>query len=103
MSGRSGRNMTHTARTNIRNMLAQTDTCWLCGHGGARTGDHITAHADWLRMYGTLDGFDDPDNLAPAHGTLGNTGLVNRCPICGQLCNQAKGAKTVQPLGRTPW
>jgi hypothetical protein len=105
MSGRSGRNMTYTARTNIRTMLATTDLCWLCHHGGARTGDHIITAPNWLTLHGTMDGYDNPDNLAPAHGTGGNrqTGWTNPCPVCGQLCNQARGAKPIAPLGRTPW
>jgi hypothetical protein len=97
--------MTHTARRNIQQMLAVTDLCWLCHHYGARTGDHIIAAKDWLTMHGSMDGYDNPENLAPAHGTGGNrtTGWDNPCPVCGRRCNQVRNARPVATLNRTPW
>ena len=102
---RSGRPMGHTARTNIRAMLATSDLCWICHHPGARTGDHIIAGPQWLALHGTMHGYDDPTNLAPAHGTGGNhqTGWDNPCPTCGQRCNQVKRDRPITMLNRTPW
>lgn len=86
-------------------MLAVNDICALCGHPGARTADHIIRPALWLAMYGTRDGCDDIDNLQPAHGTAGNrlTGTINRCGICGKLCNQSRGAKPIHTPRSRDW
>jgi hypothetical protein len=57
-------------------LLAESDTCHWCGHGGADAADHLIPVA---RGGATLD----PDNLAPIHG-------VNGCPTCGRKCNNEK-------------
>jgi predicted kinase len=64
-------------------VLAASRTCWICGHGGADSADHVTP---------LVDGGDalDPDNLAPAH--------YRPCPTCGRRCNTAKGRRP----GRAP-
>ena len=61
-----------------RALLARDSTCWLCGHGGADTLDHVipVAQAPGLAK--------DPTNLRPAHGVAG-------CPTCGHRCNQERG------------
>lgn len=59
-------------------VLARSTVCWICGHDGADSADHITPLA--------LGGDPlDPDNLAPAHH--------QPCPICGKRCNTARGTR----------
>jgi hypothetical protein len=93
----SGRGGTGNAsyRRNRALLLAANETCALCGHGGARTADHIIPDRAWPRGPDgkRLPGFDDLGNLQPAHGTsgAGRAVLHNRCPTCGKLCNQSKG------------
>lgn len=106
MSARSGRNIPRAARAACAQVLAQSDLCHLCGHHGARTCDHIIPAALWPKGADgkPLPGLDAPANLAPAHGTIGNTGRVNRCPDCGRLCNQERGAKPLTDIQqRRPW
>ena len=95
MSGASGRGGmgNRRYRRNRDIMLALSDICGICGHTGAKTADHIISDTDWPRDSDgkRLPGFDDIENLQPAHGTMGNTGAVNRCHVCGLLCNQRKG------------
>lgn len=66
-------------------VLAESDVCHWCGHGGADAADHLqpVAHGgDPL----------DPDNLAPIHG-------VHGCPFCGRKCNNEKSDKVgARPL-----
>lgn len=103
MGKRSGRN-TVGKREQDRNgrlVLAASDLCGLCGHGGARTIDHVISYQAWPKDPRTgkpLPGLHHPTNLQPAHGTIGNSGAVNRCRQCvteGKtgLCNQSKGAR----------
>jgi hypothetical protein len=94
-SGRGG--MGHRVyRRNRAARLAMPDgdLCAICHHPGAQTADHIVSDRDWPRdENGRREpGFDDVDNLQPAHGTMGNIGPHNPCPTCGKLCNQSKGA-----------
>ena len=99
MTARSGRTLTAEYRRSRAQILAHSDLCHLCGHNGARTGDHIIAPQEWLSRYGTLAGVDAPSNIAPAHGTMGSglKRIHNRCRICGQLCNQSRKNR---PLGQ---
>lgn len=71
-------------------MLANSDLCWLCNHPGARTADHVITVKDWLVMFGSYEGVNSPANMRPAHGAKGP--IRNPCPVCGKLCNQARGA-----------
>jgi hypothetical protein len=100
----SGRNIPRAARKNAAYVLSRSDLCHLCGHHGARTADHIISARDWPRGPDGrhLPGLDDVANLAPAHGTIGSTRL-NRCPTCGRLCNQARGASPLPTATRQPW
>jgi len=89
-------------RLNSLRMLATNDLCHLCGHHGARTSDHIISIKEWLTRHGTLDGVNDPANLAPAHGTKGRA--LNPCPhpACqGRLCNQVRGSRSLAPQPRS--
>lgn len=65
-------------------VLAESDVCIVCGHGGADAVDHIHARSK---------GGDntDPDNLAPIHGVKG-------CPICLRKCNNEKGNKPLSAV-----
>jgi hypothetical protein len=83
----------------VHAMLATNDLCHLCGHHGAQTGDHITSIKDWIALHGTAEGVNNPTNLAPAHGTRGR--ILNRCPTCGLLCNQSRGARSLTPSPRS--
>lgn len=78
-------------------LLAVNTLCALCGHEGSRTADHIIPARDWPRDPLTgkhLPGMDEIGNLQPAHGTMGSgrNRIHNRCPTCGRLCNQSRGA-----------
>lgn len=73
--------------TRIREqMLAESDTCHICGHPDATDADHVIPLAVWP------DQPLDPSMLRPAHG-------IDGCPWCprkpdGRLrcCNQERGA-----------
>ena len=57
-------------------VLAASRICWICGHDGSDSVDHLTPLAD--------DGAAlDPANLAPAHHAP--------CPTCGRRCNASRG------------
>lgn len=100
-SGRSGTG-NRRYRTNVQILLSASDVCGICGHGGARTGDHIVSAKHWPRDGNgkPLPGLDDLTNLQPAHGTMGagRDRIHNPCPVCGRLCNQSRGAR----LNRQP-
>lgn len=81
--------------------IAASDRCHLCGHHGARTADHIVSVKEWFARHGTYKGVNDPTNLTPAHGTLGR--VLNRCPVCAQLCNQSRGARALHPPRSRDW
>ncbi len=91
--GRTGAWHREYVRNRAR-LLATSDVCALCGHPDARTADHIVPWRRWPRdIDGRLiPGFNSLGNLQPAHGTMGPKQEPNRCPTCGKLCNQSKGA-----------
>lgn len=99
-SGRSGTGGARYRR-NRAILLASHPPCALCGHPNAQTADHIITAKAWPRdAYGRKKpGFDDLPNLQPAHGSMGSTGAVNRCPepSCRLACNQVRGARMVTP------
>jgi hypothetical protein len=92
-------------RRNRAALLAQTNTCGLCGHGGAKTADHKITDPQWPRdaRGRRLPGFDDITNLQPAHGTMGGRQPDNPCPVCGEFCNQARGAKIARRPQTRQW
>ncbi|GAQ61906.1 HNH endonuclease [Streptomyces scabiei] len=67
-------------------ILAASDVCIMCGHGGSDAVDHIHPVA---RGGARLD----PGNLAPIHGTAG-------CAACGRRCNNDKGDKLLSEVKR---
>ncbi len=92
------------ARNRAR-VLAVSNVCVLCGHGGAKTADHIVSWKHWPKDSDgrLLPGFNSMGNLQPAHGTMGSgpDREHNRCPVCSKLCNQSKGAGSARnALGR---
>ena len=89
-SGRRGGAAGH--RWNVfRQLVFATygDTCWLCGHGGARQVDHIESVTEHPELVFSLK------NCRPAHGAPGN-----RCRTCGQNCNQLRGAMSAERARR---
>lgn len=60
-------------------VLARSTICWICGHDGADSADHLVP----LARGGALL---DPDNGAPAHHAP--------CPTCSRRCNTARGDGT---------
>jgi hypothetical protein len=105
-SGRSGTGG-RRYRRNRALVLANSDHCGICHHGGAATTDHIISARDWPRGPDGrhLPGFNEPDNLQPAHGTMGNraSGGLNPCPTCGRLCNQSRGARPINSPRSRKW
>lgn len=112
----SGRNTIGRAEQdrNGRLVLRASDVCGICGHGGARTIDHVIPYSRWPRDAYTgkpLPGLHAVSNLQPAHGTIGNTGFVNRCRECKALringngvCNQSKSGRiTVHNARSRDW
>lgn len=73
-------------------ILAASDVCHICGHGGSRDVDHVIPRSLLIQL-----GADpaDPTNLRPAHGAN------SRCPTCGRCCNASKGARLHVPAPRT--
>ena len=74
-------------------VLAESDVCIVCGHGGSDAADHIHP----VSKGGARR---DPDNLAPIHGVAG-------CPVCLRKCNSEKGnrplAEVVQLVTSVDW
>lgn len=105
-SGRSGTG-NYTYRQNRALLLAQTDRCGLCGHPGAKTADHKIPHRLWPRDASgrKLPGFDDLSNLQPAHGSMGSgkDRVHNPCTVCGEMCNQRKGARVLRRPQTRNW
>lgn len=95
MTAHQGRNVSAEYRRNRLVILSVSDICHLCGHGGARTADHIIAYSDWPPG---LPGVDSTANLAPAHGSMGPARPPNRCPVCRQLCNQVRKDRRLRPV-----
>jgi 5-methylcytosine-specific restriction endonuclease McrA len=88
-SGRGGTGNARYRKNRIL-VLSASDICGICKHPGAATVDHIIPKKHWG---GAPEDFDDLPNLQPAHGSLGAMGIVNRCTVCGRLCNQSKGSR----------
>ena len=81
MAGRKGRPWLR-----VRNAVLQASTiCWLCGHDGSDSADHLIPRA-LLLTTGQHHLLNHPSNLAPAHH--------QPCPTCGQRCNRKRGTGT---------
>ena len=80
-AGRHGRPF-RRARAQV---LAASTVCWLCGHDGSDSVDHVIPR--WLCLATGQDKLlNDVSNLAPAHHMP--------CPECGQRCNRKRGTGT---------
>lgn len=80
-AGRHGRPF-RRARAQV---LAASQVCWLCGHDGADSVDHVIPR--WLCIATGQDKLlNAASNLAPAHH--------KPCPTCGIRCNRARGTGT---------
>jgi hypothetical protein len=105
----SGRSGTTEFQRNRLLILASSDVCGLCGHRGARTADHVIPKPLWPKDAAgrMLPGFDGVRNLQPAHGSMGSDrtrkAQHNRCPTCGELCNQSKGAQRTRVRTTRNW
>jgi hypothetical protein len=83
-AGRHGRPF-RRARAQV---LAASRICWLCGHDGSDSVDHVIPR--WLCLAtGQERLLNDPANLAPAHH--------QPCPTCGQRCNRKRGSGMSKP------
>lgn len=88
----------HSARSykykiNHAAVLAASNICWICGHPGSQTTDHVIPRS--------LLKDDSIANLRPAHGVQG-------CPTCGRKCNTSRGTglkkkRSARPLGSRSW
>lgn len=81
MVSRATGRSTRTFRRARGAVLAQSDGCVVCGHGGSDSVDHV------IPLSERPDLADDPENLAPCHH--------EPCPTCGQRCNNLKGTKAL--------
>lgn len=89
-------------RHNVAEVLALSDLCHLCGHHGAKTGDHLISIRDWPPG---VPGVNSVHNIAPAHGARGPF-RANRCEECVALgrngmCNQSRGSRSLTPQPRS--
>lgn len=73
-------------RTMRASVLAEDDTCVVCGHGGSDATDHLVPVSRGGAPV-------DRDNLAPIHGVAG-------CPTCARQCNTDKGDLLLSELPR---
>lgn len=71
-------------------ILAASDVCHICGHGGADAVDHVVPLHP---RAGGMQGTEDAANLRPAHHDTS-------CPTCGRKCNREKANKAWAPIIR---
>lgn len=99
-AGRSTRRWRHIRRE----VLARSTICHWCGHPGANAVDHHPIPLTVL-LRTAPEHAEDPDYLAPIHGTEG-------CPICPRRngkprrCNGEKGSRiaaTPPTMGSRAW
>ncbi len=74
-------------RTALREVQATGPTCWLCGHPGSDSLDHVIPASVAPELAA------DPSNWRPCHGVQG-------CPTCGRRCNQERGTRMASPQTR---
>lgn len=80
---------TRTFRRIRAQILAESDACAICGHGGARVAGHDIAKAVAPELA------EDIDNVFPMHGA------GNRCPVCGRNCNGEQGTRPLAAMRST--
>lgn len=78
---RNGRDGRPWRRTRAQ-ILKTSTTCWICGHDGSQSVDHVIPLSKGGHPL-------DPSNLRPAHGIEG-------CPTCGRKCNSSRGNREAQ-------
>lgn len=66
------------AKTIQQVLTVKGDICWICGHPGATSADHVIERDAGGALY-------DLDNLEPVHH--------HPCPTCGVRCNYRRGAQ----------
>ena len=69
-------------------VLAASRICWLCGHDGSDSVDHVIPRAVALAT-GQDRLLNDAANLRPAHH--------QPCPQCGVRCNRKRGTGMGKP------
>lgn len=86
-TGAHGRVGGHRWRKLVAYVLERdASICWLCGHPGADSGDHVVP----LKHGGAEL---DPENVRAVHH--------RRCPTCNRACNQSRNARPVTPAAVT--
>lgn len=80
-------------KRNAKVFALKGTVCWICGHDGADSIDHVLPLAPVKDDPAELARRDtDLDNLRPAH--------FKPCSTCGKECNRAKGTKAWAPIIR---
>lgn len=77
----------HAQRLTALTLSTYGTVCWLCGHDGADSADHILPRS--------RGGSDAIENLRPAH--------YSACATCGKRCNQARGNRLTPATPRRPY
>ena len=78
-------------KRNRQVFAAKGDVCYICGHPGADSIDHVEPLAPAQDDPAELLRRDtDWDNLEPAH--------FEPCSTCGERCNRSKGTKAWAPI-----
>lgn len=76
----------HRYRVARRRFLAANRVCWICGHEGADTIDHVVPRS-------ILKTKLDYGNWRPAHGVSGCSTCVPHADGRPRRCNQERGVK----------
>jgi 5-methylcytosine-specific restriction endonuclease McrA len=93
VAGRSGRPWLRARKR----VLQASTICWLCGHDGADSADHLVPRAHLLAT-GQTHLLNAISNLAPAHH--------EPCPTCNIRCNRKRGTgmpSRKQAAASRPW
>lgn len=85
LSAATGRTTRRFRRQRAR-LLAESDICALCGHGGADSADHVVARSVDPALA------EDEDNLQPMHH--------EPCPTCGRRCQRDKADRPMAEVAQ---